>query len=118
MDLKKPTIKRCIDGEEHVWLVVNEDTDIISRKQWQRRWCQKCGSLTQVNINVHGEVVALMNDKNKPHLVLTELSKLLSKRAAKSAAKPTAKPAAKSAAKPAAKPAAKSAAKPKTGKKP
>lgn len=62
-------------------MVVNEDTDIISQRRWQRRWCQKCGSLTQVYINDEGEAVALLNEKKKPHLVLPQLAILASKSA-------------------------------------
>ena len=77
----KPTVKRCIDGKEHLWLIVNEDTDIIHNTRWERRWCRKCGALTQVTVDADGKASVLMSGpKGKtPHLVLPQVIQALGK---------------------------------------
>lgn len=79
MRIQKPTVDSCIDGKDHHWLVVNEDTDIVKRTRWERRWCQKCGVLTQVIINEKQVAIALLTEDKEPHLIEPELVKLLSK---------------------------------------
>ncbi len=79
MKIRKPTVTICIDGKGHDWLVVNEDTDIINRTRWERRWCQKCGTLTQCTIDATGKAKALLTDKKRPHLVVPQLTKLMVK---------------------------------------
>ena len=74
----KPTVKRCVDGGDHNWLVVNEDTDIIKKTRWERRWCEKCGTLTQVTVDGKGNATVLLNG-SRPHLVTPKLVQLMTK---------------------------------------
>ena len=68
MALIKPTITSCIDGKDHGWLIVNEETDEAGG-HWEYRWCQKCGALTQVTYNDQGQPVAVMND-DQTHFIM------------------------------------------------
>ena len=80
MKLRRPTIKECLDGKSHSWMVVNEDTDIIKRVRWERRWCQKCGALTQCTVNAEGVARATLTEDGAPHLVLPQITKIATKK--------------------------------------
>lgn len=79
MKLSKPTVKSCIDGKDHIWMIVNEDTDIVKGTRLERRWCRKCGCLTQVTINKKGEAVVLLSNNKTPHLVMPQLVRAAAK---------------------------------------
>ena len=72
MSLKKPTITECIDGKGHFWMVVSEEVDAHGI-QWEHRWCQKCGGLTQVTIDDQGQAVAAMTDDKNYYLMLPKV---------------------------------------------
>ena len=72
----KPTVRRCMDGKDHHWLVVNEDTDVVKKTRWERRWCEKCGVLTQVTIDDEGKATVLLSGR-KPHLVVPKILKAI-----------------------------------------
>jgi hypothetical protein len=69
MALQKPTLTQCLDGKEHAWLIVVEETD-ASGALWEHRWCQKCGGLTQVTYDASGQPIAVMGE-DKAHFFMT-----------------------------------------------
>jgi hypothetical protein len=79
MEPVKPTVKRCVDGGDHHWLVVNEDTDIVKKTRWERRWCEKCGVLTQVTVDDDGNATVLLKG-TRPHLVVPKLVQLMTRK--------------------------------------
>ena len=72
MALKKPTITSCIDGKDHIWMIVAEETDAKGGK-WEHRWCQKCGVVTQVTYNDAGEPIAVMSANNTHYLLVPKV---------------------------------------------
>ena len=72
MALKRPTISSCIDDKGHTWLIVSEEKD-QNGQQWEHRWCQKCGALTQVVYNDQGEAIAVNNPNNTPFLLIPKV---------------------------------------------
>ena len=78
MALNKPSITHCIDGKAHAWMIVSEEKD-GSGAQWEHRWCQKCGALTQVTYNENGEPIAVMNKDNTHFLMVPKVLGLVIK---------------------------------------
>lgn len=78
MALKKPTITHCIDGKDHSWLIVSEETD-DGGSQWEHRWCSKCGVLTQITYNESGEPIAVMNGDNTHYLMVPKVLGMVTK---------------------------------------
>ena len=78
MALQKPTISKCIDGKDHSWLIVTEETDANNAK-WEHRWCKKCGALTQVTYDESGQPIAVMNDDNTHYLMRPKVLDIVAK---------------------------------------
>ena len=78
MSLKRPTITSCIDGKEHAWLIVSEEggADDVT---WEHRWCQKCGTLTQVTYDGEGNAIAVMNKDNTHYLLVPKVLNAVAK---------------------------------------
>jgi hypothetical protein len=72
MALKKPTISSCVDGKDHLWLIVAEEKN-EDQPSWEHRWCQKCGALTQVTYDEAGQAIAVMDQNNSHFLMLPKV---------------------------------------------
>jgi hypothetical protein len=78
MGLQKPTITTCIDGKEHAWLIVSEETG-AGQAAWEHRWCQKCGTLTQVTYDDEGNAIAVMNRDNTHYFLVPKVLNAVAK---------------------------------------
>ncbi|MEW6267135.1 MAG: hypothetical protein AB1641_29015 [Thermodesulfobacteriota bacterium] len=78
MALQRPNITQCVDGKDHGWMIVTEETD-QGGARWEHRWCQKCGVLTQVTYNAQGEPIAVLNEDKTHYLVVPKILSLLIK---------------------------------------
>ena len=75
MTLMQPSIDACIDGNAHSWLIVSELGD-AEGGQWQNWWCQKCGVVTQVQLDESGGPLIVMNQDNTPYFLVPKLLKI------------------------------------------
>ncbi|MBU2548175.1 MAG: hypothetical protein KKB20_07200 [Proteobacteria bacterium] len=78
MKAQQPTISVCIDGKNHIWLIVSSFA-LDGGAPAEHRWCQKCGALTQVMIDESGEAVVLTDGNAEPYLVLPKILDIMIK---------------------------------------
>lgn len=79
MALQKPTIDTCLDGKEHLWMIVCEEAAPGGpADRLEHRWCKKCGCLTQVGYE--GDVAVVATDEDgSPHLAAPRILRALVK---------------------------------------
>jgi hypothetical protein len=73
MALQKPDISVCIDGKNHVWMIVAEDNSQADGLRLEHRWCKKCGCLTQVGIEPDNQAVVAVSEDGSPHLAVPKI---------------------------------------------
>jgi hypothetical protein len=73
MSIKEPGISVCVDGDTHSWMIVAEDNSQGDGLRLEKRWCEKCGCLTQVCIGSDNEPVVALSEDGSPHLVIPEI---------------------------------------------
>ncbi len=76
MPLTKPQISLCVDGADHLWMVLAEDC-LEDELRLEYRWCKKCGCLTQVGLGSDQQPVAAVDENGQPYLAAPRILELL-----------------------------------------
>ncbi len=77
MALQKPSISECIDGKDHTWMIVAEDS--AGGVRLEHRWCKKCGCLTQVGFDADNQPAVAVDEDGSPHLSVPKILDVLIK---------------------------------------